>query len=198
MPLQPIHNEKELLLLVTQGDEKAFARLFYAYHNHLGEFVLLLTGSAQLTEEIIQDIFVKVWESRATLSDIEKFTAWLFILTRNYTLNSLRRIANDQKRQKQYGQYISREAATGPSTGSANEYELLIGQAVAQLPPQQQKVYLLRTQEELSYAEIAERMGLSRESVKKYLQWASRSVCDYVKVHATLIETLVAISFFCS
>ncbi len=173
---------------VVLGNEKAFAELFYAYHNQLGEYVLLLTNSEEMMEEIVQDVFVKVWLNREVLLKIDKFTAYLFILTRNYTLNCIRKLVKDRKQQEQYGKELltaelDPEEAEGQFTDA--EYQSMIDRAVAQLPPQQQKVFILR-QQGLKNPEIAKQMNISTDSVKKYQQWALKSVAEFVKAHAAL------------
>lgn len=194
--LKPIHNEAEIIEQVAQGNEKAFAELFYAYHNQLGEFVMLLTHSEELTEEIIQDVFVKVWTSREKLLSIDKFTSYLFILARNYTLNSIRKLASDRKSKELYSnlqlgnienEFVVIDKEQDP------DYEALIDQAVANLPPQQQKVFILR-RNGLKNPEIAQQMHISQQSVKKYQQWALRSVSEFVKSHAALSAILIIIS----
>jgi RNA polymerase sigma factor (sigma-70 family) len=191
--LKPIHNEKELIEQVVKGSEKAFGELFYAYHNQLGEFVMLLTNSQELTEEIIQDVFVKVWLNREALLNIDKFTAYLFILTRNYTLNCIRKLVNERKSRELYSsleiadpekEFIVIDGEPGP------DYEALIDRAVANLPPQQQKVFMLR-QKGLKNTEIAQKMEISQQSVKKYQQWALKSVSEFVKAHVALSAILI-------
>jgi len=196
VPLEAIHNEKELLIQVAQSDKRAFAKLFYAYHNQLAEFVLLLTESPEMTEEIIQDVFVKIWMKREDLTDIDRFTAYLFILTRNYTLNCIRKKVNDRKLEQQYSRYIGDIGEMQPSHAPQDfsgdpDYQALIGRAIQQLPPQQQKAYLLSRTEGLKYAEIAEQMGLSRETVKKYIQWATQSITEFVKTHKEILSFIL-------
>ncbi|MET6999743.1 RNA polymerase sigma factor [Chitinophaga defluvii] len=180
MSISPIHNESILLARVAHGDEKAFTELFHAYHHQLGEFVMLLTASNEMTAEIVQDVFLKVWMNRQELATVDKFTAYLFILTRNYTLNCLRKLANDRKKQVQYGQYVTTTAATEPQPVNT-DYFTLVDSAIAQLPPQQQQVYLLSRRDGLKHVEIATQMGISRETVKKYIQLAVKSVGDFIK-----------------
>ncbi|SMC66412.1 RNA polymerase sigma factor [Pedobacter nyackensis] len=187
MAIRTVKNERELLLKVEQGDETAFAELFFAYHNQLGQYVLMLTGSEEMTEEIVQDVFVKVWMNRAALLTINKFTSYLFILTRNYTLNCIRKRLNERKQQENYNQSV----LTDPILSEEDElildpdYQSLVDKAVAQLPPQQQKVFILR-QQGLKNPQIAEKMEISTDSVKKYQQWALKAVSEFVKSHAAL------------
>src|SRR5690606_4363184 len=102
MALRTVYNEAELLLEVAKGNERAFSELFNAYNNQLGEFVLLLTDSPEMTEEIISDVFLKVWSNRNSLKKIKKFTSYLFVLTRNYTLNCIRKSQTERKRHENY------------------------------------------------------------------------------------------------
>jgi RNA polymerase sigma-70 factor (family 1) len=188
MAIRPVHHEHELLSRVVLGEEKAFSELFYAYHNQLGEYVLLLTGSAEMTEEIVQDVFVKVWMNREALLKIDRFTAYLFILTRNYTLNCIRKVSKEQKQRVQYGdEMLANEfdSEMQEPLFADPDYLRLIDRAVAQLPPQQQRVFRLR-QEGLKNPEIAKQMQISTDSVKKYKQWALKAVSEFVKAHAAL------------
>jgi RNA polymerase sigma-70 factor (family 1) len=184
LAIRAIINERELLEGVGKGNEDAFAQLFYAYHNQLGEYVFTLTSSEQMTEEIVQDVFVKVWMNREMLLTIDKFTSYLFILTRNYTLNCIRKLVRERKLQEDYGKLLSVEnLEEGFSLINDPDYQSLIERAVAQLPPQQQKVFMLR-QQGLKNPEIAKQMAISPDSVKKYQQWALKTVAEFVKAHA--------------
>lgn len=184
MAIRAVTNEHELLQGVSKGNEDAFAKLFYAYHNQLGEYVFILTGSGQMAEEIVQDVFVKVWMNREMLLTLDKFTSYLFILTRNYTLNCIRKLVRERKLQEDYGKTLSIEDL-GENFSLINDpdYQFLIERAVSQLPPQQQKVFMLR-QQGLKNPEIAEQMAISPDSVKKYQQWALKTVTEFVKAHA--------------
>lgn len=196
MALKPIHNESEIIEQVVRGSQTAFADLFYAYHNQLGEYVMLLTHSPEMTQEIIQDVFVKVWLNRETLANVDKFTSYLFILTRNYTLNCIRKSVNERKGQEQYTRSALHDddnLFTESDQETDRDYQALIDKAVANLPPQQQKVFMLR-QAGLKNPEIAEKMAISTDSVKKYQQWALKSVSEFVKTHAALSAIFIAVA----
>jgi len=194
LPIKRVHNESELLIEVAEGNEKAFAELFHAYHNQLGEYIMLLTGSMEMAEEIVQDVFVKIWINRETLQSIDNFSSYLFILTRNYTLNCIRKMETDRKRQLSYTTHLVR---TGDQDPAAREHPAdhldIIERAVAQLPPQQQRVFILK-REGRKNREIAREMGISPDSVKKYQQWAVKSIAEFVRSHQELGSLLVFFS----
>jgi RNA polymerase sigma factor (sigma-70 family) len=191
LPLRPVYNEDVLLEAVAKGNEKAFAELFYAYHNQLGEYVQILTNSDELTKEIVQDVFVKIWMNRENLPDVRNFLSYLFILARNYTLNCIRRVVNEKKRKAAFELFaIHNEDVI--SENAMPDYDQVIDRAIAQLPPQQQRVFVLK-QSGRKNADIASEMGISPESVKKYQQWAVKAIAEFVKSHTELTVVFAAI-----
>jgi RNA polymerase sigma-70 factor (ECF subfamily) len=188
------NREKDLLRRASRGDEAAFTELFYAYHNRLGAYVCRLTGSLQLAEEIVQDVFMKVWSNRENLVRVDRFGAYIYILSRNHTLNCLRKLAAERARTREMSEDL---AAARDMTGMAEnhpDYYFLLDQAVDELPPQQQKAYILSRRERMKYDEIAERMNISRETVKKYLQLATRFITVYVRTHGDLLLLVLLFS----
>ncbi|GAA4311117.1 RNA polymerase sigma factor [Compostibacter hankyongensis] len=203
MPTSTSDNEKELLMQVTGGDEAAFTQLFHAYHQKLGAYVFRLTGSVDAAEEIVQETFVKVWAKRRLLANVDNFGAYLYMTSRNHALNCLRQQAKERARSYyyvlNYSEIYDEHSSEDPVFG-VDRY-VLIDQAVAELPPQQQKVYLLSRRAGLKQGEIASRMSLSRETVKKYLKLAVRSISNYLRTHGDFslifLLALGSLKFFC-
>ncbi|TSJ36421.1 sigma-70 family RNA polymerase sigma factor [Mucilaginibacter corticis] len=196
MPLKSLDNEKDLLMKIAKGDQKAFAVLFEGYHNPLGEYIMTFSVPAEMAEEVILDIFVKIWMNRIELIRIENFSSYLFILTRNHTLNAIRKTVNNRKKQDSYLRHLANEdlyAAIG-TADHEKDYTEIVEKAVAQLPPQQQKVFILK-REGKKNGDIAMELDISSESVRKYYQWAVKSVSGYVKSHieAGIILAYIAI-----
>lgn len=193
MALKTIPNESELLKEIAKGNEKAFEELFVFCHNQIGEYVQLVSQSNEMTEEIVQDIFLKIWTNRTKLEPIQNFTAYLFILTRNYTLNALRKMGNERKKQAQYiVEEVKKEnlpLSFVDSVYQEADFEILLDKAIIQLPPQQQKVFLLRMQG-YKNSEIAVQMNLASNSVKKYHTWALK----VLKKHFQTVLEVIALS----
>lgn len=180
------YSEKKLLIEVASGNEDAFRKLFLKHHQQLGTHIFRITNSIDLAEDIVQDVFLKIWISREALTKVNNFKAYLFIISKNHTLNYLRKISKERAYKKEWEDKFIK-ALTIENTNS-DIYYCLLDEAIDQLPPQQQKVYLLSRHERLKYSEIADRLDLSRETVKKYLQIATLSITDYVR---TNFETVV-------
>ncbi|WP_374948151.1 RNA polymerase sigma factor [Mucilaginibacter sp.] len=186
--------EKDLLLQVARGDEYAFSELFKTYHQQLGTHIYRITESMELAEEVVQDTFLKIWLNREALSNVDNFRAYLFVLSKNHALNCLRKLAKQRLLQL----HIEDNAVVleTPDLAEQNEYYHLLDEAIDHLPPQQQKVYLLSRHDRLKYDEIARKMGLSRETVKKYLQVATMSITNFVQSNHNIAPLiLIAVLF---
>jgi RNA polymerase sigma-70 factor (family 1) len=177
--------EKQWLAQAALGDEQAFTRLFHSYHQRLGAYVLGWTKSPSMAEEIVQDVFMKVWINRENLAAVERFENYIYILSRNYTFNALRQASRERVRQKEWLRYFDRENDQ-PHDRPPEEYLKLIEQAVGKLPPQQQKVYRLKQEQSLKYEEIAALLHISPETARKHLQTAMGHIRTYVQAHVNV------------
>lgn len=186
MPNIVLHNEEELLEQVASGSEAAFTALFEAYHQWLGAYIYRLTNSMELAEEIVQDVFLKVWIYREKLLQVQNFESYLYVMSKNHTFNCLRKIAKEQQKRSQLKEKLATHWLEEKETFSADYYRVL-DQAVEQLPPQQRKAYILSRRKRLKYDEVAKKMDISRETVKKYLQHATHSITLYAQTHKDLL-----------
>ena len=184
------YEEKPLLTRVSLGDETAFGILFHTYHNKLGSYILKLTESFPLTEEIVQDVFLTIWQQRATLGDINRFEPYLFVIARNRAFNCLKQMARERLRQEEWASHLRDEPDAEEYIESWDGYKTLIDQAVNQLPPQQKKVYQLHNQQNMGYPDIALQLGLSATTVKKHMSLALRKIRDYVSSHMDPVSIL--------
>lgn len=194
MSIKPLKNEKELLNDLSTGNERAFSAIFMAYHNGIGEYVYNLCQSKEIAQEVIQDVFLKIWENRAHLIHIEKFTSYLFILTKNHTLNVIRKKVNDERKLNVF-KFSGDQEPDFIEEYDKEDYEFVMEKVVSKLPPQQQKVFLMRIAG-LKNPEIADKLCVSIESVKKYQCVALKTVSDYLrqyKLEHLVIYTILLI-----
>jgi RNA polymerase sigma-70 factor (family 1) len=182
-------DERELLMQVASGNEHAFRQLFTRHHQQLGGHMLRITNSIELAEEVVQDVFVKIWFTRESLVRVDNFKAYLFVISKNHALNCLKKLAKERAMIKQLEDVGA--GSLNPEMAGTDMYYNLLDEAIDQLPPQQQKVYLLSRHGRLKYTEIADQLELSRETVKKYLQIATVSITEYVHEHLEVIVLLL-------
>lgn len=192
MATSSAYNEKELLLQVAKGDETAFSQLFLHWHQLLAGYVLRITESRELTEEIVQDVFMNIWMVRETMSEINNFKHFLLVVSRNQAFDVLKKQLREQELKKAWakenkpGLFVENNDPETPRTS-------LIDQAIDSLPPRRKEVYLLSRHERLTYNEIASRLGISRESVKTHLKLASSSISSFIRSHLLEIAIISAI-----
>lgn len=177
---------KILLEQVSAGNERAFRKLVQQYADVLHNYIHQLTKSHEMAEEVVQDIFLQIWTCRELLENVRNFRNYLFVISRNHALNALKKALREKKRQEEW------QACNAPLLHTTEHTDIepqlgLIEEAIRQLPPQQQKVWIMSRREGMKYSEIAEKMGLSRETVKKYLQHATLSITQHVTSRMDLL-----------
>ena len=182
-----INTEQELLEQVSKGNEQAFTRLFNLYHNPLGDFILRITESPLLTQEIVQDVFFKIWTSRASLSEVRSFKAYLFIVARNHAFNCLKQLAREKKYKKEWIRSALQDTSDALETTPPPDPGRLIEEAVNLLPPQQRKVYILSRCFGLKNTAIALQLNITPQTVKKHIGLALRFIKNYLRSHTAIL-----------
>ncbi len=167
------YSEKELLQSIAEGNEIAFASLFHMWYPRLMAYIFKVAKSQQVSEEIVQDIFTKVWENRADLHTINNFQSYLFVMARNHALNELQRIAVYWKIQRRFAELQPVEDSIPINEESV---ENIMENVLNQLTPRQREIWLLNRRHCYTYNEISARLGISRETVKTHLQAATQSL----------------------
>jgi RNA polymerase sigma-70 factor (ECF subfamily) len=176
MAIKPLINEKELLVKVADGDDRAFAEIFRWYYQPLGQAIHRLTESLPSTQEIIQDAFIQVWQRRETLPQIGNFSGYLYILCRNGAFAAMKKQARQRMLQPALEQHLQWDAEQELLESPSEHYRRLIEDAVANLPEQQRRIYEMSRYQRLRYEEIARQLGLSADTVKTQVYNAVKSI----------------------
>lgn len=176
------YNEYELLGQLGAGSEYAFTRLFDHYRGTIYGVAFNFLKSPVLAEEIVQDVFLKVWHKREEMAMVKQLDAYLFIMARNFIFDRMKK--------------MSYEAATDFSIvkleSSPDDAEYLVRQhqcqqllkeAIDLLPAQQRSVYQFAKEDGMSHELIAEKMRLSKHTVKKHMAMALQSIRKYLNDH---------------
>lgn len=182
-------DEKGLVIRLKQGDKAAFTALYDQYWRKVHGFVLLYLSSSVEAEEVVQDVFIKLWNIRSFVDEDRNFKGLLFIVTRNIIFNRSRRTFSDS--------FFKMTALSAVEDSYEIENEFIatdlkqyIDKLVGELSPRQQEVFRLSRDEQLSYREIAERLNLSERTVERHIYDALK----YLKENLELY--LIFLSFF--
>jgi RNA polymerase sigma-70 factor (family 1) len=168
--------EEILLSKVAAGDEGAFRELFDGHRDKLYAYMLRLSKERVIAEDIVQEVFLKIWITRDQLSSIRNFDAYLFTIARNHAFNLSKQITY---RRELLGQITSGQPESDISTEKDVDYNYLqsmLARELGKLPPQQRKVFALSRFEGLSNEDIARQQAISVGTVKKHLSLATQTL----------------------
>ena len=185
-----------MLSRIVKGDERAFAAIFRQWSGRLAGYMYRITESQALAEEIVQDVFMKIWTNRETLEGIRDFKAFLLVVSRNHAYMALRSAMREEKHRKTWE---TEAAKDGGESAEVQAYYSVLDEAIEQLPARRKEVYLLSRHSRLTYEEIASSLGISRESVKTHIKLATGSIITYMKSRfpeLTMVATVVLKNFF--
>ncbi len=180
MPDHELHNEKALLLRVANGDEEAFAAIFRHYNQKIYSLALHLTQSQRYAEEIVQDVFLKIWLRQALLPEIGNFNAYLFVTARNHIYTYLKALAKHPVVHQEVDLFALTEQDTPEARMVFKEYAEITRRAIATLPQQQLEVFRLSREEHKTREQIAAQLKISPETVKVHLARAVRAIRAYI------------------
>lgn len=172
--------ERKLLIKCAQGDENAFAELYRIYASLIYRFILTFVKSAEMADDLRQEVFIKLWEKRETLHEVQSAKAYLYKIAKNHTLNVLKRSANDNLLM---GVIMNNYQLSNPveDTLTTKEYLNFLNELIDKLTPQSRAVFILCRQQHKSYDEVAVILGISRNAVKKHMVKSMKIMSEAVK-----------------
>lgn len=173
-------------LEIKNGNEQAFRRLFDSYKNILYAYAFKFTRNRELSEEAVQEVFLKLWVHRASLDPERPLEGYLFRMARNQVFNMLKRAVYNE-RLKEY--IFSRPAVYEHSAEEQlilSEIQEAKDQAISQLSPRRRLIFRMSRLEGLTHDEIAEKLGISKNTVKDQIVKANHLIREYLCEHAEL------------
>jgi len=173
--------DKQLFEAVCEGNERAFQHIFTRFYPRMISFAGMMVKSRDAAEEIVQEVFIRLWEQRELLSEVKSPENYLFIVIRNQALNHLRAAAKEQNRREQLWEALQQRVADDSTTLEMLEADQFFEQIVARLTPQQQLVFRMSRTEGYSHQQIADQLHLSKETVKKHIANSLTQLRSYLK-----------------
>jgi RNA polymerase sigma-70 factor (ECF subfamily) len=164
--------EKILVKEIKEGDHDSFRQIYYKYSEKVYLFAIRYINNIGDAEEIVQEVFSRIWEYRNNLDENRSFNGYVLTITKNIIFNENRKKVNHDV----YAQYII-NYIQGISNQTENQiiYEnvkSIINKEIDNFPPKRKQIFILSRNEGLSYNEIAERLSISRKTVETHLRLA--------------------------
>ncbi|QEC79253.1 RNA polymerase sigma factor [Mucilaginibacter ginsenosidivorax] len=175
------------------GDVDAYKQIYDKYHSQLYYYALRFLKMPELAEDVIHDVFLKLWEIREQLKPEFGIVGYLYKITRNQVFKLIKKIAVETELRAKVISIIEEQAIESEADLQWNEYAGLLGSAVEQLPPQCKKVFNLCRQEGKTYDEAAQILGISKHTVKEHMMAAMKSIKKYFRQNADIVFSLLII-----
>jgi RNA polymerase sigma-70 factor (family 1) len=183
--------EQSLVRKMVLGDDFAFKVLFEKYKNPLYNFSLKLTKSEELAEEIVHDVFLKIWNLRGKINPELSFQALIYKITKNESLNFLKKAASDLSLKRHLLLYFEKFHNETEDYVIFSDYEDIALKAIKLLPPQQQLVYKLSRLDGKTHEEISEELQLSKGTVKNHMGLALKFIKKYLSLHTDIVPSIL-------
>ena len=168
--------DAELMLRVKEGDGASFAVLLDKHRNSVVHFLYRMIQNQAVSEELAQEVFLRVYRSRSTYEPTAKFTTWLFRIATHLALNSLRDGKHERTQERlddgSADLPVRQVSDTRPSVEQSMVYQAKLDEvrrAIAMLPEKQRAAVLMHKYEEMEYTQIAKVLNCSESAVKSLL-----------------------------
>ena len=188
------HTEKELTCRLIKGDIAAFNEIYRRYFHPVYCNALKITREVPVAEDVLQEVFITLWEKRATIDPENSLAGWLFIVCYHKSVNILRKKLRESLLYKNLQ----------PPEENSMEEEIRYGtqwkileNALSCLSPQRRKVFELCKLQGKTYEEAAVELRISKYTVKEYLSAAVASIKEYSLRHPGSTAALIPIAFLC-
>lgn len=174
----------ELQRLIAEGDESAFTQLYLQFSKRLMQFAVSLLKSREIAEEVVEDVFVRLWANRICTAEIENITVYLYVAVKNRALNSLSQKAKELITVPfDYLDTVIHEFAADPhELMITSEMMHRMQQAIETLPPRCKIIFKLIREDGLKYKEVAEILNLSVNTIDAQMAIAVKKICNALHV----------------
>ncbi|SEW25632.1 RNA polymerase sigma-70 factor, ECF subfamily [Chitinophaga sp. YR573] len=173
--------DAELVVRLQQDEVSAFDTLYWKYHQAVYRNIFKFVKEQIVTEDILQEVFAKLWEKRKDINPSQSVAGWLFVISFNLSVDYVRKKLREQTIHKEL---LNLDFDDDYSLDRKNIYEdqyQLLEKAIAQLSPKKRKIVTLCKLEGKTYDEVAEELKISRNTVKEHLSIAMVKLNDYIQ-----------------
>jgi len=173
-------NEKELIILLQQNDQAALRPLYELHLKPLHYFIMRIAKSKELAEDVVQDVFVKLWDSRAQINPDQPFKTYLYTIAKRHLLNLLKRVQHEMLILEQIRKYATAAEDTTDLQLAYAESNELMNEAIEKLPPQCKTIFIKCKIQGMSYKHVALELGIAEGTVHVQMVKALKAIKEYI------------------
>ena len=176
------YSDSELLVFLRDGDKLAFAEFYNRYHKPVYRYLISLVKVPEIAEDLVHEIFLKLWDIRLKLEIKENFKGYLFWMCHNKAADTTKKLAGERILKNQLLHYYQTLSTVETHTlEQLQRYDNLIEEALNSLSPQRRKVYELCKKQGKSYQEAANELQISTHTVKEHMSYALSALRDFLR-----------------
>lgn len=176
-------DEITLIGRIKQNDQNAFKEIYNTYFEKVYSFTRLYLISSIDVSDIVQEVFVKLWENREHLDESKSLNGFLFILTRNTIFNFSRKNYNKNLIKITAAEALEDTFASIEDQIETSDLEEYINQLISLLPPRQQEVFILSRKKMLKNKEIADQLDITEKAVERNISFAIKFIKKHLKLY---------------
>jgi RNA polymerase sigma-70 factor (ECF subfamily) len=176
-----------LIKQIAEGDEAAFRTIFEHYRAPFYSAAFKMTRSGSLAEEIVQEVFVKIWVKRKIIATAKRPADYIFTILHNCIYAQFRKLALEDKLKTTLAQDSEESEDSIQLLLLEKENKAILENIIDQMPPRQRLIYKLAKQEGWSREEIAKGLNISPNTVRNHLSAAIEFLRNYFRKNASII-----------
>lgn len=189
--MKVLFDEPELIYRIASGDRDAYTQFYTVYLRNIYKYVFSICAVKETSEEIVQELFLKIWENRESLVKVVSVKAYLYQSAKNLLFDYIRRLQVE-------GRVLDVIELNGLMTGNYTdnhfiykEYYQMAQHAIDMLPEKRKQIFKLRLNDDLSLDEIALKLHISKSVVKKQLYAGVNFVRKYLYKHGEIVAVFL-------
>lgn len=176
-------NLEKLLRELSKDQEPPLEELFNYYYPRLYAFSRSFLKLEHGIDDILQEVFIRIWQNRKKIKDPTSFNSYIFTITRNLLLNELRSRLNHKNLVEEIRKLSIAQEYTSSEEFDYKDFKIRVDQIISELPERQKEVFILSRTEGLSHKEIASKLKITPKTVEYHISLAIRSIKEKLSWH---------------
>jgi RNA polymerase sigma-70 factor (ECF subfamily) len=190
--------DAELVAKLLNDDVSAFDTLYWKYHQAVYRNIFKFVKDAVATEDILQEVYTRLWERRKDINASQSVAGWLFVISFNLSVDYVRKRMREHTFHKELYNLNLDDKEWEGNPGLYEEQYHLLEEAISHLSPKKQRIVTLCKLEGKTYEEAAHELNISRNTVKEHLSVAMSRINEYIqknKEHKYIVLFLIFLNY---